>query len=113
MAQTTPDHCPHSLRDRELEGGSVRQAPLGSEQPYHLANEERVPLGLSMDRADELRGGLEARAQLDEVLDVSFAQARQRDQAGRLPAGQLGQGRREWIPECGVDVAIGGDDQDA
>src|SRR5256885_11169147 len=98
MAQTAPDHCPHSMRDRELEGGSVRQAPLRGEQPYHLADEERVPLGLPVDRADELRGGLEARAQLDEVLDVSLAQARQRDQAGRLPAVSAWAGRPRRVP---------------
>ena len=78
-------------------GARLAEAPLGVEQPHDLGHEERIALGLGVDRRDELVRRPGRRGELDVLGDVVLVQPVQRDLAGVRLAHELGQG----VPSAG------------
>jgi hypothetical protein len=111
-SQALSDHRADAGRDPER-GARLAEAPLSVEQPHHLGDEERVALGLGVDRRHELARRPGRRRELDVLGDVVLAQAVQRDLARVRFARELGQGRRQRVAEGRIDVAVGADDQQA
>ena len=100
-------------------GGIRSAAPVSPRRPSASssrttsADEERVALGLGVDRRDELvrrpgRGG-----ELDVLGDVVLGQAVERDLARVRLAHELGERCRQRVAEGRIDVAVGADDQQA
>ena len=71
----TRDHVAYRLGNCDV--GTVRrmEAPLRCEQPHDLANEERVPFRLVVNRGDELVACRLSRDQLDETAYVTPMEA--------------------------------------
>ncbi len=89
----------------------VGQPVLVDQQPYDLADEQRVALGLGVDRGRDAVLGHGAGRLGDEGGDVGAGPARElQPHAAGLPD-ELGQRRAERLAERRVDVAVGAEDQ--
>ena len=67
--------CGMPRRTARIASPAARRRPSWCEQAHHLAQEERVSLGLRVDRADDGRGSVDASGEADEARDVVAFQA--------------------------------------
>ncbi len=84
---------------------------LLDEQAHDLGDEQRVALGLSIDRLDQSGRSCHSRDQLDEASHVGLCQAPHEDALEELLAGQLSKRLGEGVASGDVDVAIRADHQ--
>ena len=92
---TLPDDDAHARRDAQMRVG-VGDPPLAVEQAHDLADEQRVALGLGVDRGREPRCGLDAGARARYTAATSGSlEARERDVRRLRLAHELGQRRAQ------------------
>ena len=91
------------LSARSASRGSL--STLGREQPYGLAEEERIALGLVGDRGDELGRWPDRRRQLDERRDLALLQAAEED-AATGKAGDVVQGRVDRLSRFDIRLPL-------
>ena len=117
LVEAPPHHLADALRDRQLPVCHARgavpasEATLAGEQTHHLADEERVALGLLPDRGDQVSRGLRARGHLHESGHGRGVEAAEHDPATPLDASQLAQRPRERMMATELDVPVGADHQ--
>ena len=120
QAPAAVGEAPHALsddhadprRDAQMRSG-LGETALGVEQAHHLGDEERIALGLGMDRLHQPRRRLDARGALDVARQVGLVQARQLDLGGLRLANQLGERGDERSLEGGIHVAEGAEHEQA
>ena len=79
VAETPADRLPHPLGNGgppRCKVAAGRQPALLREQPDDLVEEQRVAVGLRVDRRDERLARFDPRRQTDEVRDLAAGQAR-------------------------------------
>ncbi len=114
--EAAADHLADALRDVELPraGGGGRvlgQPPLAGEQADDLAEEERVALGLGVDRLGEAGRRLDPGRHLYVAGDDVGVEAAQRDPPRPLGGGELAEHPGERVMAAELDVAVGADDR--
>jgi hypothetical protein len=114
VGESASDDVADVLRDGKPNlGAGGRRDPLEGEEAHDLADEERIPLGLLVQRRDELGRGDLRRCRLDVGRHVFLAQPAGRKASGhRLPS-DLGQHRGQRLSGNRTDVTVGTEDQDA
>ena len=88
------------------------QPALRGEQAHDLGDEERVPLGLLVDCAHQLRARLNVRGHLDEARHVRLAQAAEDDALHKALSGQVREHLGQRVAAAELDVAVGPDHED-
>ena len=85
VTQTAPDRVAHARRDRDpgVDARDFVQPAFGRKQLQDLADEERVAVGLAVDRRDQIGGRLETVLDLDQTGHVGLGQSAQRERRGR------------------------------
>lgn len=87
----------------------LRETAFAFEQAHHLRDEERVAIGLGVDRLNHLARGLDAGHTADVLRHVALAQPSEADLGRvRLPH-QLRERRAQRIAERRIDVAVPAD----
>ena len=112
VTKPATDHFADSLRDGELLDRAGLEAALLDEQAHHFADEERIALGLGLNRIDERLGRSTAGRGLDVLRDGRLGQTLQGDAVGHRLASQLGQRARERVAQRWVHVAVGGNHEE-
>ena len=82
VSEPAGDDVPDALRDRRSWLLRLRPDALESEQAHRLGDEERISLGLLVQRCDELRRGDRRRGQLDVLAHIAARSARERANDG-------------------------------
>jgi len=115
------DHLTHTLRNAPLDDTwiphplpvlSVQDADL-DQVLDHLLDEEGISLGLLLDQIYEARGGLLARACLDEIGDTLAGQAAQQYAFVEALVAQRGDGLPQRVGALEFDIPVGPDQQHA
>jgi hypothetical protein len=112
VGQALCDHLPDGVRDGRTAALGAAQASLGDQQLDQLVDEERIAVGLAVNRRGQRVGVLDLRRQRDEAGDVELAQAAQRQPASRVVPGELGQRRPQRVVAQQLDVSIRDEDED-
>ena len=118
--ETISDRGLHALRDRQFGDLVARprpaltpDGPLLDERLQHFLNEERVSLGLLLDRRRELQAHILAQERAHLRSRLLDRKAAQRD-AGRQPlAVPVDQRLRQGVSAVELGLAVGGGDEDA
>jgi hypothetical protein len=113
VGEPARDDVADALGDCEASlGGELRPDALEGEQTHDLADEERVALGLLVDRGDQRCRSDLRRCQLDVLRDLALAQPAKRHPTRHRLARDLGQRLDQRPPGNRVDIAVGGEQED-
>ena len=83
------------------------------QQANDLTQEERVTLGLRVDRIDKAGGNVGSRSQSDELGDIVSRESGERERARDGFATQRDERQTQRVAACELGVAVAGDDEDA
>lgn len=108
------DHLANALRHRQ--GPSPRycfvEPPFRGEEPYQLADEERIPFCLPVDRRRQLVAGSSSGGELDHLCDLGDVEPAEANRAGNRLASNLRHGLGQLLGSR-LGVPVGADDDDA
>ncbi len=116
-AEPLGDHRPDPLRQPALEhpgaAGDRIEPALAGQQPHHLGDEQRVAVGLLVQRRGQRRRGRHPGHQRDEAGHVLLVQPAQQHPPAVPPSGQVGQGRHQRMPPVDLCVPVDAHHQQA
>ncbi len=81
------------------------------QESEELPEEERVPLGVTMDRGDERTRRGDADGGFDELPNLLFREASEPNAFEELLAGELGEGLDQRVASHDFDVAVGAENE--
>jgi hypothetical protein len=101
-----PDPLRQAGRQHQRTGPSGVERALAGQQTDDLGDKERVAVGLSVHRRRQRWGRRYPGDQGDEAGHFPLVQSAQQQPAVVLPAGQVGQGRQQWVPPVDLGVPV-------